>query len=109
MTQFSCRLFRIVRHSGPSARRPRRGTSLRPDEGPAIELERRALQSIVSLSADASPMVLTRIDPMNQPRGVRESHIRPVTLAGYASVDNGVVPSLSFRVVDEYGRDQPSG
>src|SRR4051812_14078123 len=107
MTQFSRQLFRKVRQSGRSAPPPRRGTSPRLGEG--LELERRALQAIVALTANASPMILRRIDPMNQPHQVRNAVVRPITLAGYVGEDKNFTPVLSFRVVDEYGRDQPSG
>jgi hypothetical protein len=65
--------------------------------------------SIVGLSAGASPATLRQINPRNQPHAVQVAVVRPVNLAGYVREDSNVVPSVSFRVVDEYGRDEPSG
>jgi hypothetical protein len=114
MTQFSCRLFRIGRKSGPEVKRPRRVVSPRLGEDCGHEhlLERRSLLSIVALTANASPTILRRINPMNQPHAVQVATVRPVTLSGNVTLapqGANVVPSLSFHVVDEYGRDQPSG
>jgi hypothetical protein len=76
-------------------------------------LEPRALCTLVGLTAHASPMILTQIDPQNQPHPVQVSVIRPVTFAGTVSVVSKVPPTvpptISFQVVDEYGKDQPSG
>ena len=67
------------------------------------------MPAIVGLSATASPVVLRQINPMNQPHAVQVAVIRPVTLAGSVTVTGQDVPVVSFRVVDEYGRDQPNG
>jgi hypothetical protein len=72
-------------------------------------LEPRALCTIVGLTAHASPMILTQINPQNQPHPVQVSVIRPVTFAGNVSVTGNVPPTISFHVIDEYGKDQPSG
>jgi len=107
MIAISRRFFPIGRRSGAADVRRSRGTVPRPIDG----LEPRALRSVVALVANASPAVLRPINPMNQPHAVRVARIRPVTLAGYAGTDGDgdVAPALTFRVVDEYGHDQPSG
>jgi hypothetical protein len=105
MTQTDCRLFRIGRKSRHLENRARR--VLTPELGDG--LERRALQSIANLSASASPVILRQINPMNQPHAVQVSLIRPVTLTASVLESGAVAPSVSFRVVDEYGRDQPFG
>jgi hypothetical protein len=46
---------------------------------------------------------------MNQPHAVQVAVIRPVTLAGYVTDNTGGIPSVSFRVIDQNGRDMPSG
>jgi hypothetical protein len=77
---------------------------------PRLEtLEGRVLQTVMALSANASPAILRPINPENQPHAVQVAIIRPVTLAGHVTVPVGVKPVVSFRVIDEYGRDQPSG
>jgi hypothetical protein len=73
-------------------------------------LESRALcTSMVSLTANASPMILTQIDPQNQPHAVQVSVIRPVTFSGILSGAGSMLPTIRFQVLDEYGKDQPSG
>jgi hypothetical protein len=105
MTRTNRPLFRFGRKSRRDQTGPRQVVTPGPVEG----LERRGLLSIVGLTANASPMILRQINPMNQPHAVQVARIRPVTLAGYVAEDSNVVPTVSFRVVDEYGRDQPSG
>jgi hypothetical protein len=93
---------------GPGSRdaaRLRRGARPGPVEG----LERRGLLSVSALFANASPTLLHEINPMNQPHAVQITRIRPVTIDGYVAVTGNSVPKVSFRVIDEYGRDQPSG
>jgi hypothetical protein len=107
MTQTDCRLFRIVRNLRPREDRARR--VLTPGLGEGLGLERRVLQSIANPSAAASPVILRQINPMNQPHAVQVSLIRPVTLTASVLESGTVAPAVSFRVVDEYGRDQPSG
>jgi hypothetical protein len=113
MIALSCRLFRIGPEARPGADRPRRAHSLRPGDGLGSgggrALERRVLQTVVALTGNASPMILQPIDPMNQPHAVRVARTRPVTISGSVTENQAVLPSVRFQVVDEYGRDQPSG
>jgi hypothetical protein len=73
------------------------------------ELERRALRSVANLTASASPVILRQINPRNQPHPVQVAVIRPVNLAGYVTDTTGATPVVSFHVVDQNGRDMPSG
>jgi hypothetical protein len=107
MTQNYGRRFRIARKSEPGEHRPRGRHQATPVLGE--ELERRALRSVVNLTASVSPAVLRQINPMNQPHAVQVAVIRPVTLAGYVTETTGVIPVVSFRVVDQNGRHMPSG
>src|SRR3954466_2639119 len=85
---------------------PRRAAAL---TGTLERLELREMPAIVGLSASASPAILRQNNPMNQPHAVQVALIRPVTLAGAVTETGKDVPVISFRVVDEYGRDQPNG
>jgi hypothetical protein len=107
MTQTYNRQIGIGRKSQPGEQRPRRRHRAVPvlDE----RLERRALLSVVDLTAHVSPMVLRQINPRNQPHAVQVAVIRPVTLAGYVTETTGVIPVISFRVIDQNGRHMPSG
>ncbi len=65
--------------------------------------------TILALTAEASPTILRPINPQNQPKGlITVRAIRPVTLAGYVVESGNITPTVSVRVVDEYGRNQPS-
>jgi hypothetical protein len=99
------RLFLSAGKPRPEGRSSRSGAV----SGSVETLESRELPAIVGLSASASPEILRPINPMNQPHAVQVAKIRPVTLAGYVSEQGGATPSVSFRVVDQFGRDQPSG
>jgi hypothetical protein len=72
-------------------------------------LEGRALCAVSNLTASVSPTILRQINPRNQPHAVQVAVIRPVTLAGYVTDDTGAIPSVSFHVLDQNGRDMPSG
>jgi hypothetical protein len=107
MTQIYRRPFEIGRES-------RTGGQLRRDRhqvAPVLseELERRALLSVVNLTASVSPMIIRQINPMNQPHAVQVAVIRPVTLAGYVTETTGALPKIRFQVVDQNGRHMPSG
>jgi hypothetical protein len=104
-TQRHRRLLRLGRRTRPGHNRPRRDAAA-PE---VVALERRGLQSVVALAANASPMLLTPINGMNQPHAVVVSRFRPVTLAGTVTVNDANVPTVSFQVIDEYGKHQPSG
>jgi hypothetical protein len=94
-------MFRLI--SGRCARRRPRRTI------PSAEaIERRLVLSVTGLTASASPAILRPINPNNQPHAVTLQHILRVTVAGQVSVDQGT-PALSYQVVDQYGRFQPSG
>jgi len=107
MTQTYRRRFGIGCESPPGAQRTRGRHQAVPVLGEG--LERRALRSVVDLTAHVSPVVLRQISPRNQPHAVQVSLIRPVTLAGYVTDTSSVIPAVSFRVVDQNGRDMPSG
>jgi hypothetical protein len=72
-------------------------------------LERRELCAVSNLTASVSPVVLRQINPRNQPHAVQVAVIRPVTLAGYVTESAGTIPAVSFEVIDQNGRDMPSG
>jgi hypothetical protein len=73
-------------------------------------LEERQLAAVTNLTASASPVILRQINPMNQPHAVQVAVIRPVTLSGYVTeTTGGVIPAVSFHVIDQKGRDMPSG
>lgn len=105
MFRLFCRRFPVGRKSRPAPFRPSRPNAAWQAEG----LEPRALLSVVELNAAASPMLLQPISPQNQPVSVKYSNFRPVTVAGSAADSQNVTPGLSFRVIDEYGRDEPAG
>ena len=105
MAQNDCVLFLIGRKSRPVRRRARRTAT--PALGDA--LERRDLLAVSGLTAAASPSILTQINPMDQPHAVQVAVIRPVTLAGYVLDNANMVPRVSFRVVDQFGKDEPRG
>jgi len=107
MTQTYCRRFGIGRKSQPGGYRSRGRHQAVPVLGEG--LERRALRSVVDLTAHVSPVVLRQISPRNQPHAVQVAVIRPVTLAGYVTDTSSVIPVVSFRVVDANGRHMPSG
>ncbi len=107
MTQSFRRQFGIGRKSQPGARDTRGRHHAVPMLGDG--LERRVLRSVVDLTAAVSPMVPRQISPRNQPHAVQVSVFRPVTLAGYVTETTGVIPVISFRVVDQNGRHMPSG
>ena len=62
----------------------------------------------MGLSLSVSPVILRPPSPANQPHAVAVRHLLPVTLAGEVTYLQGV-PTLNYKVVDPYGRDQPSG
>jgi hypothetical protein len=72
-------------------------------------LECRALCSVSNLTFSVSPMILRQINPMNQPHAVQVAVIRPVTLSGYVTESTGSIPTVTFHVIDQNGRDMPSG
>ncbi len=73
-------------------------------------LEGRAPLTILGLSAQASPALIRPINPMNQHQGlITLTAIRPITLSGYVAESGTATPSVTFRVVDQFGRHQPSG
>jgi hypothetical protein len=107
MTQTQGWLMRLGRRhwrdlTGHRARRP-----VTPQ--PGERLEPRVVCSVSSLTASVSPRILRQINPMNQPHSVQVAVIRPVTLAGYVTESTGgIIPQVSFRVVDSSGRHMPS-
>ena len=45
------------------------------------------------------------INPMNQHKGlITLTSIRPITLSGYVAESGTATPSVTFRVVDQFGR-----
>jgi hypothetical protein len=65
--------------------------------------------TLTGLTVSASPSLLTPIAPNNQPRAVAARvRLLPVTVAGGVTDDQGT-PSLTYKVIDSDGRDQPSG
>ncbi len=96
-------LSRCRDRPGPD-RRPRR---IEPMLEP---IEPRLVLSVTGLTASVSPTILRPIDPSNQPRAVSKQHLLRVTVAADVAVDPGDgTPTVSYRVIDQYGRDQPSG
>ncbi|MBV8266746.1 MAG: hypothetical protein JO252_10515 [Planctomycetaceae bacterium] len=89
--------------SAHGRRKPRASPEIAPLEG-------RAPLAILGLSAQASPALIRPINPMNQPKGlITVTSIRPITLSGYVAESGTATPTVTFRVVDQFGRDQPSG
>jgi hypothetical protein len=83
----------------------------RPDR-PRLEvqaLEGRSLLSVTGLTAEASPAILLHPTPRDQPHGVVNQRLVPVTIEGMVSTSGPTPPAVSYQVVDEYGRDQPHG
>jgi hypothetical protein len=72
-------------------------------------LEGRCLLSVTGLTAEASPTILVHPSAMNQPHGLRDQRIVPVTIAGVVANSRSQLPTIEFQVIDPYGRHQPSG
>jgi len=109
MTQTDERALPLARTN-----RPADSSRLRRKARPQVvdALETRALCTITGLVAHASPMILRQINPMNQPHAVQVAVIRPVTLTvylNYVDVKGNASPTVTYRVMDEYGKDEPSG
>jgi hypothetical protein len=67
------------------------------------------LRSVLGLSASASPVILRRINPLDQPHAVQITTVHPVSLAGYVVDNLNVTPTVTYQVIDEYGKVEPSG
>jgi hypothetical protein len=72
-------------------------------------LEGRSLQSILALTAEASPTRLRHISLMNLPHPLPSDGFVPVTIAGDLLQTPGQTPSLSFRVFDSQHRVRTTG
>ncbi|HEV3167295.1 MAG TPA: hypothetical protein VGZ22_25020 [Isosphaeraceae bacterium] len=73
------------------------------------QLEARWLQTVTGLAAEASPTILVHPPQRNQPRGVANERVVPVTIEGQVATNGSSPPTIRFQVVDEYSLDQPQG
>src|SRR4051812_11971142 len=77
----------------------------------AERLEPRDVPAALGVTVSVSPQILRPISPSNQPHAVAVQHVLPVTIAGEVTVSGPTdTPAvLRYRVVDQFGRDQPAG
>lgn len=97
----------IVKLIRDGKRRPARRAGQLPLQ--VAQLEGRMLMTISGFTAEASPTILWHPSAREQPKQLQNQRIVPVTIAGQLNESTSAVPAVAFRVIDEYGVDQPRG